>query len=376
MTDIPKCLLCNNSENIEVSTGTISCPICGKYQIEFNLLSDTDWVNLPIELRQKIRYKVKKNHLEQLKKTGLAKLGRQSVILTKEEIKNIDDSIQIPTMLEKIELVLDYIEENTTFISEKIYINPNTYFPIFFCKNNYELQQILQHLSDTKLINRNDSLKVESTEAEIHDVPTRELTDYIYNYYIDTRTKYQDGRLTVPLKKYSNCFASLTNDGLRYQDKKRKNCLNSKQCFVAMWFDDSMENIYKNYIKPAIENSDGKFNAIKINDVDHTNDINDEIIAQIKKSRFMVVDLTGYRGGVYFEAGFGFGLGLPVIYTCRKDCLERKVDDKGNVQEGVHFDINHRNMLLWTNDINDSEYDKYNLEKFKKNLTNRINAIV
>jgi nucleoside 2-deoxyribosyltransferase len=57
----------------------------------------------------------------------------------------------------------------------------------------------------------------------------------------------------------------------------------------------------------------------QIDNVEHVNDINDEIIGQIRRSRFVVCDLTGYRGGVYFEAGFAYGLGLDVIYTCRKD---------------------------------------------------------
>ena len=29
-----------------------------------------------------------------------------------------------------------------------------------------------------------------------------------------------------------------------------------------------------------------------------------EIISEIKRSKFMIADLTGYRGGVYYEAGF------------------------------------------------------------------------
>ena len=68
-----------------------------------------------------------------------------------------------------------------------------------------------------------------------------------------------------------------------------------------------------------------KFTAVKIDGVEHINDINDEIIAQIRRSRFMVCGLTGYRGGVYFEAGFAYGLGLDVIYTCRKDWSKEEI---------------------------------------------------
>ena len=43
---------------------------------------------------------------------------------------------------------------------------------------------------------------------------------------------------------------------------------------------------------------------------------------QIRKSKFLIADFTGQRGGVYYEAGFAYGLGLPVIWTCRKDWFD------------------------------------------------------
>ena len=33
----------------------------------------------------------------------------------------------------------------------------------------------------------------------------------------------------------------------------------------------------------------------------------------------VVADFTGHRGGVYFEAGFARGLGIPVVWTCHKE---------------------------------------------------------
>ena len=90
------------------------------------------------------------------------------------------------------------------------------------------------------------------------------------------------------------------------------------------------------------------------------------------------------RGGVYFEAGFAYGLGMPVIYTCRKDwCdLDQLRDGDGNViktlkdshdrdirvmKKGVHFDLAHRNRIEW-------EIDKLN--EFKVKLENRIKAVI
>lgn len=79
-----------------------------------------------------------------------------------------------------------------------------------------------------------------------------------------------------------------------------------------------------------------------------------------------MADLTGYRGGVYWEAGFAYGLGLPVIYTCHKSWLKPEYNDNNEItREGVHFDVEHRNMILWDN-----------VEELKIKLENRIAAVI
>lgn len=112
----------------------------------------------------------------------------------------------------------------------------------------------------------------------------------------------------------------------------------SKQGFVAMWFDLSMKEAYEHGIHPAIV--DAGYEAMRIDGKDHNNKIDDEIIAEIRRSRFMVADFTqgevGARGGVYYEAGFAHGLNMPVIFCCRKDAIEK-----------VHFDTRQYNHIVW-----------------------------
>jgi hypothetical protein len=60
-----------------------------------------------------------------------------------------------------------------------------------------------------------------------------------------------------------------------------------------MWFDDSMDEVYDEAIKPAI--SEAGYNPLRIDRVEHANRIDDEIIGRIKGSRFMVADFTGQR---------------------------------------------------------------------------------
>ena len=115
--------------------------------------------------------------------------------------------------------------------------------------------------------------------------------------------------------------------------------LDSSQAFIAMWFHESVDEAFEDGIEPAIEQAGYK--ALRIDRKEHVNKIDDEIIAEIRRSRFLVADFTqgseGMRGGVYYEAGYARGLGLPVIFTCHEDSLCH-----------LHFDTNHFNHIVWT----------------------------
>jgi nucleoside 2-deoxyribosyltransferase len=121
-----------------------------------------------------------------------------------------------------------------------------------------------------------------------------------------------------------------------------------------MWFDPTMLDPWTKAIEPAI--SEAGYRPDRIDRIHHNNKIDDEIIAMIRKSRFVVADLTGNRGGVYFEAGFAIGLGTPVVWTVRSDHLPH-----------VHFDNRQYNFVLW---------DLADLPNFKTQLKNRIEATI
>ena len=50
------------------------------------------------------------------------------------------------------------------------------------------------------------------------------------------------------------------------------------------------------------------YKPVRIDKHQHNNRIDDEIVAAIRQSRFVVADFTQQRGGVYFEAGLAMGL--------------------------------------------------------------------
>ena len=127
---------------------------------------------------------------------------------------------------------------------------------------------------------------------------------------------------------------TLSPVGLDSVEKLKARNPESAQAFVAMWFTTDLENAWKNGFERGIEAAG--FRCIRIDQKEHANKICDEIIAEIRRSRFVVADYTGQRGGVYYEAGFASGLGLPVINTCKKDHMAQ-----------LHFDIRQYNCIDW-----------------------------
>ena len=147
-------------------------------------------------------------------------------------------------------------------------------------------------------------------------------------------------------------IADVSPDGLMQLDELKREISASSQGFVAMWFDDSLNEAYSNGFELGILQTG--YNAVRVDQVEHINRIDDEIIAQIKASKFVVADFTGHRGGVYFEAGYALGLNIPVFWTCRKDHMDE-----------LHFDIRQFNCIDW-----DSPDD------LAARLSKRIEAVV
>ena len=139
-----------------------------------------------------------------------------------------------------------------------------------------------------------------------------------------------------------------------------------RQGFVAMWFNPCMDEAYAKGICPAIR--DAGFEPRLINDRGFTGGVVDEILAEIRKSKFVVADFTscdeckaceqckhiGARGGVYFEAGFALGLDKTVFLTCHEDRVK-----------AIHFDINHLNRIQWKTP-----------EDLREQLKNSIEAVL
>lgn len=130
--------------------------------------------------------------------------------------------------------------------------------------------------------------------------------------------------------------------------------LEIKQGFIAMSFDEEAEYISEIFSKVIY---DCGYKPFRIDKKEHNNQIVPEILYEIKRSKFMVVDVTYPNYGAYYEAGFGEALGKQVIVCCRKDIFTS--NDK------PHFDIAQKSTVIWTDE-----------EDLEKKLKKRIEATV
>lgn len=213
-------------------------------------------------------------------------------------------------VLEKARKLLLAIERRTKHPGQNIPLSWENDYPLAYCQNESEFQFYLTYLKDK-------------------------------------------GLTKDPAARHDSWYGYITVDGWRAIESYKASNAESDKVFVAMWFDDQTNEAYNNGISKAIEDDCG-YKSIRIDKKEYIGKIDDEIIAEIRESRFIVADFTGQRQGVYYEAGFAEGLGLPVVWTCRKDHVE-----------DLHFDTRQQNHIVW-------EYS----EELREKLSNKIRAVI
>ncbi len=106
------------------------------------------------------------------------------------------------------------------------------------------------------------------------------------------------------------------------------------RCFVAMWFDSSLDPIYAAGFEQA--SLDCGFKAYRQKEDPTNKGITDKILSEIRRAHFVIADFTGQRQSVYYEAGFAVGLGREVISCCREDFVK-----------DLTFDTRHLGHIVW-----------------------------
>lgn len=283
----------------EERIGSYRCARCGKVVFTFEAFTEIGQPKFDSS-----------RHLISGYTRELTESRRSPIVIKPNNIQKILDSVDIPrNVLDKLNKVLLYLERKSKFFGDSVRINILKDYPIVYAMIPHELHFFLETLG------KSGDIKLEPQDPD-------------------------------------EIIVTLTMPGWIRIAEIHKIMPESDQCFVAMWFDTSLDDVYKNAIAKAIETTGYK--AVRLDLVEHNEKICDRIIAEIRKSSFLVADFTGHRGGVYFEAGFAMGLGLPVIWLCKETDIEN-----------THFDTRQYNHVVWTS-----------VEDLYQKLLNRIEATI
>lgn len=304
-TSANKCPICNEEAKISshqnFAADIITCPHCGKYIMECDILNN----GIDLKLRSCLSYYLtQKWHNEILiphfydYNSGWidGKVENQNRYTV--SIKSLLN-LYPKTISDKIDMILLNIATRIKYIGNTfiacISENRNLYVD-FFIDDTYGKGSIYAQFSG--LVNILEELEM------IKQVES----DYAYTY-------------TLTVKGWN-----------RVQELQSEN-IQSSQAFIAMWFDESMEEARKNIISAI---TDCGYVPVIIDDKEHNHQIVPEIFFEIKQSSFIIADLTGQRTGVYYEAGYAEALSKEVILSCREDSFKDR-----------HFDVAQKNTVVW-----------------------------
>ena len=178
---------------------------------------------------------------------------------------------------------------------------------------------------------------------------TEKEMKYLFNYLAQINFIEQTYHTSI-LKKYQ-----VTVKG--FEKINNVSNIDSQIGFIAMWIHSCMNALYE-HLEKAIRKAG--YQPLRIDNKEHINKIDDEILVEINKSRFMICDLSSekekQRGSVYFEAGYALGKNTPIIWTCNKE-----------QEKEIPFDIRQYNCLFWI---------KNELDDFSKKLQHRIENVI
>jgi len=222
--------------------------------------------------------------------------GSDKPEITTHNLNDIENSFPDYSPVQKQLLFLRNIERKSAYPGYSVPLVPQFDYPIAWADSEDELFYYVKALIERNLIKRTDK-------------------------HIDE-------------EKPLMLAVEITPTGWNYLDENLRKPAITDQVFVAMSFSESLRSIWENSIRPAI--LDAGYKPYRIGAEPHIDRIDSKIIAEIKNSRFLVADVTEQKQGVYFEAGFALGLGIPVIWCVQKDDLKN-----------VHFDTRQYNHVLW-----------------------------
>jgi hypothetical protein len=305
-----KCPLCNafvlHYEDFRTDIELVICPTCGKFRIGGMAQY---WLRGLDDQQRKRVYKVS-FALRGAAERALGKVDNSNFPVYGPESLEKMILAPEPSVQEKLAVLLNFLSKRTQYPGQSIMFDGQHDYSVVCAQNPDEAAFYLNTLSQQGLIR---------TEAPVLN-PT-------------------GTRLVV------------TAQGWHEITRLEREISESSRGFIAMAFSPDRD-AFGNAISAAIRASGYK--PVRVDQVEHVNRIDDEIIAQIRASKFLVADFTLQRNGVYFEAGLMLGLGRPVIWVCEKEDLKN-----------VHFDTRQYNTIDYADDAD-----------LGKRLQTRIEAVL
>ena len=195
-------------------------------------------------------------------------------------------------------------------ISLNVDIEVNFLYALSYCSGSEEFNFLLKSLIQSKDI----EVSISNCVSGIAGVPRED-----YTKFNEVKDRIKAGDFTDI--DTEDIVIVVTSEGWKRVNKVENR---TETVFIAMWIDSSTKNL-KQSIEKAVRNEG--YEPLRIDDKKHTNKIDDEILSEIEKARFIVCDLTSAatdkpRSSVYFEAGYAKGKKIPVIWTCKEQMKE------------------------------------------------------
>lgn len=304
------CPLCGQApENVEAEGPilTVTCPRCGEFRVrrEFaDRIRDYAAGELP-GARDRIKRWGENRHLISGWVRERTDVGDDPLDLTEDRLDAVVQAAP-KRVDERLSRLLLNLKDRSDFLGDHFEVDPETDYPLGYCRNSQEFTTGLQALK-----------------------------------------KY--GYLEIPAMGH----VSITYAGWRQIEELSESGARSVQAFVAMKFDDEMHEVYDEAISDAVEAAG--YSPLNMSRLEHVDPIDARILEEIDRSRFLIADVTGANQGVYFEAGYALGQGIPVIWSCRDP----------EFPEDAHFDVEHFNHIVWDD-----------LDEFGEDLRARIVAVI
>ncbi len=309
------CPRAKKNANYESDSAFYICPVCGRYELTIDTSLDKNKLGAYLYYNGFVANK--KDMVEYRYHTTM---GKEQCDEYSAEFKNGNNQHGHPVHMdteiinawyprsfaEKVDRILLKLDELSDYVGQEIIISKYAAYGLMFA---------VQYQSDGK----------ERINGDDIDRQVFFFLKYLNDFeYIDIKGSVgMSGDEIHPI--------TITPNGYKRIDQLQRNVSDGRDVLVAMQFgDDTMA--LREAIKQGIR--DAGFTPILIDEVEHNGFITPELLSHIKKSKFVVVDLTHQNNGAYFEEGYAMGLGKPVIQLCKKDVR-------------LHFDIAQKNTIIW-----------------------------